>query len=459
MRAHSPAGSSMGHVRGTVDRRPCTLPAAALRLGQRLGHDPFTVRRPHGHEGILRSGVVGEATEAEADRRARQAARHSLRAWPAAPRRPGRGQRARHRAHRRPPARRPPRSSASRCTGRGGRAGPWPPRAASGRRAARAANLAGRRPRRPARPAAPRCQACRTRTGCRPWRRAPRSNAPASPGRGPRPSSPPAPPRGRAGVTHATRGAPSTSTVQQPHWPCGLQPSLTDRTPRRSRSTSSREVPSSGTSTRRPSTVRAMPASMSPTIGSPAVISRRTFLAAGAGLLVAGACGSERKGASGAGTMSSGPANTSGGSDGRDRARHLLPGRHSSRGPGAAAAVRPRQLRRRGDHRRPGPAHLPHHRRCRQGGPARGRGRPPRRRSAPPVLAAAAPDRYARHVCRRGHGRRLARHLDLLARRSRRRCPSPRPATRWCRSTRRRWPTPRVSRRSARARPPAPCTT
>ena len=23
----------------------------------------------------------------------------------------------------------------------------------------------------------------------------------------------------RAGVTHATRGAPSTSTVQQPHWP------------------------------------------------------------------------------------------------------------------------------------------------------------------------------------------------------------------------------------------------
>ena len=33
----------------------------------------------------------------------------------------------------------------------------------------------------------------------------------------------------RAGVTQATRGAPSTSTVQHPHWPCGLQPSLADR--------------------------------------------------------------------------------------------------------------------------------------------------------------------------------------------------------------------------------------
>lgn len=31
-----------------------------------------------------------------------------------------------------------------------------------------------------------------------------------------------------AGVTQETRGAPSTRTVQQPHWPCGLQPSFTD---------------------------------------------------------------------------------------------------------------------------------------------------------------------------------------------------------------------------------------
>ena len=33
----------------------------------------------------------------------------------------------------------------------------------------------------------------------------------------------------RTGVTQATRGAPSTQTVQQPHWPWGLQPSLTER--------------------------------------------------------------------------------------------------------------------------------------------------------------------------------------------------------------------------------------
>nr|WP_254126819.1 hypothetical protein [Aquihabitans sp. G128] len=62
----------------------------------------------------------------------------------------------------------------------------------------------------------------------------------------------------RTGVTHATRAAPSTSTVQQPHWPCGLQPSLGPLRPRRSRSASSSDAPSSGTSTWLPSTVKAM---------------------------------------------------------------------------------------------------------------------------------------------------------------------------------------------------------
>src|SRR5262249_23291392 len=42
-----------------------------------------------------------------------------------------------------------------------------------------------------------------------------------------------------AGVTHATRGSPSTSTVQQPHCPWGAQPSFTERMPRRPRSTDS----------------------------------------------------------------------------------------------------------------------------------------------------------------------------------------------------------------------------
>ncbi len=47
----------------------------------------------------------------------------------------------------------------------------------------------------------------------------------------------------RTGVTQATRAAPSTQTVQHPHWPWGLQPSLTDRQRNCSRSASRREVP------------------------------------------------------------------------------------------------------------------------------------------------------------------------------------------------------------------------
>ena len=61
----------------------------------------------------------------------------------------------------------------------------------------------------------------------------------------------------RTGVTHETRGAPSTSTVQHPHWPWGLQPSLGERTPRWSRRATSSDEPSSGTSTSVPSTTKA----------------------------------------------------------------------------------------------------------------------------------------------------------------------------------------------------------
>ena len=53
----------------------------------------------------------------------------------------------------------------------------------------------------------------------------------------------------RSGVTQATRAEPSTQTVQQPHWPWGLHPSLTERQPRSSRRASSREAPSSPTVT------------------------------------------------------------------------------------------------------------------------------------------------------------------------------------------------------------------
>ena len=44
-------------------------------------------------------------------------------------------------------------------------------------------------------------------------------------------------------MTHATRGSPSTSTVQHPHCPCGEQPSLTETTPSCSRSTERSDSP------------------------------------------------------------------------------------------------------------------------------------------------------------------------------------------------------------------------
>jgi hypothetical protein len=54
-------------------------------------------------------------------------------------------------------------------------------------------------------------------------------------------------------VTQATRGSPSTSTVQQPHWPWGAQPSFTERMPSRSRSTDSSDSSAdASTATTRP---------------------------------------------------------------------------------------------------------------------------------------------------------------------------------------------------------------
>jgi hypothetical protein len=86
---------------------------------------------------------------------------------------------------------------------------------------------------------------------------------------------------------------------------------LGERTPSRSRSTSSSEAPSPGTSTGWPFSVKAMPAVTTPTIGSSVVISRRTFLAAGAGLVLAGACG--------------GKASSSGGGSGLGKGTVLVP--------------------------------------------------------------------------------------------------------------------------------------
>ena len=97
-------------------------------------------------------------------------------------------------------------------------------------------------------------RACRTRTASR---RSPRSaprarRAPRRRAR--RRSSPPGRRRASPGVTHATRGSPSTSTVQHPHWPCGAHPSFTESTPSRSRSTESSDSPgAASTSTCSPS--------------------------------------------------------------------------------------------------------------------------------------------------------------------------------------------------------------
>ena len=47
-----------------------------------------------------------------------------------------------------------------------------------------------------------------------------------------------------AGTTQLTLGSPSMRVRQQPHWPCGWQPSLVDRMPQRFRRVSSRLSPS-----------------------------------------------------------------------------------------------------------------------------------------------------------------------------------------------------------------------
>ena len=174
----------------------------------------------------------------------RRPAARGPRSSPAAPRRRPIGDPGVRRGSAAPDRRAPPRGwSASRCTGRGGPGAPGRP---------------------PPRSAGPRALAPASRTMI-PGVQNPHWLAPAAVNASAHrpPSSSPStvvtcrPATRRAGVTQATRGWPSTSTVQQPHCPCGLQPSFGDRMPSRSRSASSSEQPSSGTSTGRPSTTKA----------------------------------------------------------------------------------------------------------------------------------------------------------------------------------------------------------
>ena len=141
---------------------------------------------------------------------------------------------------------RPPRPrSASRCSGTGGPAAPCAPRP---RRPARGPWPGPSAPR-PAPPGASRCPGCRTRTGWPRRRRRPRPTRRRTSGSRPSVVVTARPATRRTGVTHDTRGAPSIHTVQQPHWPWGLQPSLGARQPSCSRRASSRLAPSSATAT------------------------------------------------------------------------------------------------------------------------------------------------------------------------------------------------------------------
>ena len=99
-----------------------------------------------------------------------------------------------------------------------------------------------------------------------------------------------------AGVTHATRASPSTSTVQHPHWPWGAQPSFTDTMPSRSRSTVSSDSPASAsTTTGSPLHSNVTRSDTRTSAGQDTGVqsmSRRSFLAATGTLLAAAACSS-----------------------------------------------------------------------------------------------------------------------------------------------------------------------
>src|SRR5205807_1565617 len=67
---------------------------------------------------------------------------------------------------------------------------------------------------------------------------------------------------------HRPGGEPSTRTVQHPHWPWGLQPSLTERQPSSSRKASSSEIPPA-TATASPLRVNATSRAATPAMPAP----------------------------------------------------------------------------------------------------------------------------------------------------------------------------------------------
>ena len=208
----------------TVVRRPCTLPASARASSSEPADHPV---HAGGHASTAAVEPGGRGTATSASRGARSSANPPSPRGTSAPticgappsssaRRAAAGERTRPRSGR-PQRRRSPRTrSASRCTGRGARRAP---RSRSTRRVLPRASAAATRTRIPG-VQKPHCE-----PPVATKRAASRSRTAAS-----RPSTVvTARPSTRvAGVTHATRGSPSTSTVQQPHCPWGAHPSFTE---------------------------------------------------------------------------------------------------------------------------------------------------------------------------------------------------------------------------------------
>ena len=201
-----------GHVRGRDDGahsgrapRPSTCrcarpgPARARRGRGRRAAGPRAACRPRraGCRGPGRGRRSGRAAFRRRRRRAAPASRRRARPSPSAPR--------------------PRRSACSRCSGRGGRRSHGRSRHGSGPAAGRGGAWRGARSR-----------GCRSRTGRRRPRRTPSRRPRARAGRRPRGSAPRGPRPDRASKAQVTSGRPSISARQQPHCPCGWQPSLID---------------------------------------------------------------------------------------------------------------------------------------------------------------------------------------------------------------------------------------
>ena len=216
-----PSPRAAGRADGRASRplrRPWTLPAWRPGLGERLAHRPSRRRRPERRPARRpapcrrRSRPRPSATAGPTrcgvppSRVARRAGGDQVAGAGSAA-----GDVAGDRRHDRAPTRAPAQVGEQRLLDRAPASGP-----ARG-------GASGGQPHDDAR-------ACRTRTGWRRPRRRRRPNAARTGSARPSSVVTARPATRRAGVTQATRGMPSTSTVQQPHWPWGLHPSLTDAT-------------------------------------------------------------------------------------------------------------------------------------------------------------------------------------------------------------------------------------